>query len=246
MELSFPVLIASALAIFVAYFVFGVTGFGSSLLAVPILAHFLPLQSVVPLMVLLDLTASLLVGHGARRHVQWKEMQWLLPPFVAGIAAGVTLLINLPRDPLLVGLGVVTLAFGALSTLDLPYGRVANRGWAIPSGIVGGTFSALFGTGGPIYAIYFSRRIRDGAALRATMSAMIVVSTVLRLAFFVATGLLLNPELLALALALVPITILGLKTGSRVHRRMPAARLRRAFGVVLVLSGISVLMRAVA
>lgn len=246
MDPSTTVLIASALVVFFAYFVFGMTGFGSSLLAVPILAHMFPLQAVVPLMTLMDFTAALFVGHGARRHVNWKEMKWLLPSFVVGVAAGVTLLINLPREPLLVGLGIVTVAFGVLSALDLGNGTVVHRGWAIPSGIAGGTFSASFGTGGPAFAIYFSRRIHDGSELRATMSAMIVISTMLRLALFVATGLLLDPRLFLLALMLAPITVLGLKLGSRVHRRMATNRLRRVFGAVLILSGISVLARAIA
>ncbi|MFZ4114974.1 MAG: sulfite exporter TauE/SafE family protein, partial [Polynucleobacter sp.] len=47
---------------FVAYFIFGISGFGSSIIAVPILVLFFPLQIVVPLMVILDLCAAFYLG----------------------------------------------------------------------------------------------------------------------------------------------------------------------------------------
>jgi uncharacterized membrane protein YfcA len=61
---------APALAIILgAYFIRGITGFGSGLIAVPLLALILPLQTVVPLVLVLDLCASLIMSHRARAHV---------------------------------------------------------------------------------------------------------------------------------------------------------------------------------
>src|SRR5258708_34958731 len=44
--------------IVVAYTVFGLSGFGSTLVSVPILAHFLPVSYLVTLMALLDLASA--------------------------------------------------------------------------------------------------------------------------------------------------------------------------------------------
>ena len=52
-ELSVAALAGIALAVAAGYTVFGLTGFGSAVVAVPILAHVLPLQVAVPLMLLL-------------------------------------------------------------------------------------------------------------------------------------------------------------------------------------------------
>ena len=52
--------------------------------------------------------------------------------------------------------------------------------WALPFGVFGGVFSALFGTGGPIYTIYLSRRIAALDAFRATISVVILASGVVR------------------------------------------------------------------
>ena len=56
------VLIAAPCIVFAAYTVFGITGFGSALISIPLLAHFLPLDAIVPLMVLVDFSAALTSG----------------------------------------------------------------------------------------------------------------------------------------------------------------------------------------
>lgn len=46
------------LAIVLAYVVFGIAGFGTALVAGPLLAGVLPLSQIIPLLVLLDFSAS--------------------------------------------------------------------------------------------------------------------------------------------------------------------------------------------
>ena len=50
-----------------AYTVFGLSGFGSTVISVPILAHFLPVSYLVPLMALLDLVVGDLHRHAGPR-----------------------------------------------------------------------------------------------------------------------------------------------------------------------------------
>ena len=68
--------------------------------------------------------------------------------------------------------------------------------WALPFGVFGGVFSALFGTGGPIYTIYLSRRIAALDAFRATISVVILASGVVRAGAFAAAGLYTQPAML--------------------------------------------------
>ena len=66
-QLSPWLLLLAPLVIVVAYTVFGLSGFGSTVIAVPILAHFLPISYLVPLMALLDLRlVDLRRHHGPR------------------------------------------------------------------------------------------------------------------------------------------------------------------------------------
>lgn len=244
MELTPEVLLVAPLAVFAAFFVFGMTGFGSSIVAVPIMAHVLPLTATVPMMILLEFSASLLLGRTSLRQVNRGEIFGLMPIAVVGIVLGVGLLIKLPAQPLLASLGVFACAFGIYSIADPRFRGQVSRGWAWPTGLAGGTFSALYGTGGPIYASYLSRRIEDKTELRSTMSAVITISSGVRIAIFLVTGLLLQIKLLLMALAMAPVMVLGLKLGSRMHLGMSPHRVRQVLGAILVGSGVSLLARA--
>ena len=174
------------------------TGFGAAMVAVPILAQFMPLSVAVPLVVLFDLACTALVGGRNWRQVSRVELARLFPWMLLGIFLGVTLLRNAgARWPLIV-LGCFVLTVCARG---LKGGRGASQEplptpWALPFGVFGGVFSALFGTGGPIYTIYLSRRIAALDAFRATISVVILASGVVRAGAFAAAGLYTQPAML--------------------------------------------------
>ena len=62
--------LVAPVVIVVAYTVFGLSGFGATAISVPILAHFLPVSYLVPLLVLLDMMSS-----GAK----YSELRWSVP-----------------------------------------------------------------------------------------------------------------------------------------------------------------------
>jgi uncharacterized membrane protein YfcA len=238
------VLIASALIVLFAYFARGITGFGSGLIAVPLLAHLHPLTLVVPLILITDVTASIVLGGGTRRHVRWNEIRALLPGSLVGVVLGVTLLVNLPKRPLLAALGLIVLAFGVRSALNVHGRRPISRWWAGAAGFAGGTIGALFGTGGPPYVIYLSHRLQDKAQLRATFSGLFLIDGAFRIVAFVVAGLLLQPDLLPAVAAALPLMGLGLYLGHRVHVGITQVQLLRLVGLVLVASGVSLLWKA--
>ena len=92
--------LAAFLILLLAYFLRGITGFGSGLIAIPLLAHFLPLTFVVPMVLVLDFAASIVLSSHTRLLVRWDEIRWLLPTSIFGIVVGSALLVSLPREPL--------------------------------------------------------------------------------------------------------------------------------------------------
>ena len=67
------------LGIALAYIVFGIAGFGTALVAGPILILFMPLSKIVPLLVLLDFVAAFGNLLPSRRDVAKPELLRLLP-----------------------------------------------------------------------------------------------------------------------------------------------------------------------
>jgi hypothetical protein len=236
---------ATAIVLLAAYVIRGITGFGSGLISVPLLALFLPLQFVVPLILLLDFTASLLIGGLHFKKVQWGEIGVLIPFGVAGVMLGTTLLVNLPTAPMLFALAAFVFVFAIRSLLNLHSDKAASRMWAIPASITGGTVGALFGTGGPPYVIYLTHRIRDKSALRATFSALFFVEGITRIASFFFAGLLLTVEVWVAYLAALPLVLAALYLGGRAHLGLGQAQMARLVGGLLLVSSGSLLWKAV-
>ncbi|HEX7565273.1 MAG TPA: hypothetical protein VF396_18805, partial [Bradyrhizobium sp.] len=78
------VLVAVPMIILAAYCVFGAIGFGTSIIAVPILAHSLPLTFAVPLVTALDAGATWALFGRLRRQADWLEFRRLMPAILIG------------------------------------------------------------------------------------------------------------------------------------------------------------------
>lgn len=234
----------AALVVFVAYTVFGLTGFGSTVTALPFLAQLLALKFAVPLLMLLDLAAFLLFGARFRKRIDYREIAWLVPFMLAGMAVGLMLLIQVAERKLLVALGVFLLLYAGCGFARRGAPVPLSRLWCAPIGLAGGALSSLFGTGGVLFAIYNAGRVRDKDALRATNAAMITISSLVRLLLFGAAGLLAQDGLFAAALLLLPALLGGAWFGNRLHAAVPAMAVVKAVYAVLVIAGLLILARS--
>ncbi|MEQ1667429.1 MAG: sulfite exporter TauE/SafE family protein [Sulfuriferula sp.] len=237
-------IVFASITLLIAYFIRGVSGFGSGLIAIPILALWLPLTFVVPLMLLLDFSASILLSGVNLRQVNWREVRTLIPLSIIGILLGTHLLTSLPLQPMLITLAIFVAIFGIRSLLNLHGEKIISRWWAIPAGLSGGTIGALFGTGGPPYIIYLGHRISDKTALRATFSGLILVEGTLRISSFAYAGLFSDTRLLWSYLAAMPIVAIGLTLGHRAHIGLTREQMMRLIGILLLGSSASLLFKA--
>lgn len=242
-DLSTPEMAAVAAAITLAYTVFGFGGFGANLVALPLLAHVMTIRFAVPMLLMLDLLAASLLGVKNRLLIDRQELLRLLPWLLLGMVLGLLVLKHAAEHWLLTVLGAFVLSYALYSLFSRAQPRAISGRWAVPAGLTGGVFSTMFGTGGPIYTLYLARRIIDTSRLRATVGALILGSAVVRLALFTGSGFFSQPGLLKLSALLLPCAGVGYLIGSRLHARLPQAQVRRVIWSLLVLSGLSLLLR---
>lgn len=244
--MSFEQYAAAALIILAAYFIRGIAGFGSGLIAVPLLALFLPLTFVVPIVLLLDFSASLVMGGLDFKRVQWREVAWLIPFSLVGVLVGTQLLVNLPVTPMLITLAVFILIFAVRSLFNIQGHKTISQWWSVPAALTGGTVGALFGTGGPPYVIYLNHRIHDKTLLRATFSALFFIEGFMRIVTFFLAGLLLSQAIWWSALGAIPVMLVALYLGGNVHTGLSQAQMTRLIGLLLLLSSLSLFIKAIA
>ena len=230
---------------FLGALIFGITGFGAALVTIPLATHLVPLKFALALFVIVDLAAAVSVGLENPRNAVRREWTRLVPMILAGTAAGVTLLVNLPRAVGMLLLGIFVIGFALYTLRPRATQRIVSSGWAWAAGFAGGITSTLFGAGGPPYAIYLSQRGLTKEQFRATLGLATLTSISVRLVAFVLTGLLLDAKVWLTALAAVPGCLLGIWIARRIFARISREALMRAVAVLLLASGGSLIFRAI-
>ncbi|MBU6258174.1 MAG: sulfite exporter TauE/SafE family protein [Burkholderiales bacterium] len=238
-----PTLAGVAATIVVGYTVYGMSGFGANIVAMPILAQLLPLRDAGPMLAIFDICTGTLLLARWHRHLDWREIARLLPWLLIGIAGGVQALARVDERWLLLALGAFVLGYSAWSLLRRANPRPLATAWAMPAGLIGGAVTALYGTGGPIYTIYLARRLPDKTALRSTIGGVILGNALIRIALYHHAGFYDRPGLVALALAMLPCAFIGLWLGGRLHLRAQPRRALNAVWSLLLLAGLGLLWR---
>jgi hypothetical protein len=231
------------LGLVAAYIVFGIAGFGTALVAGPILINFMSLSRIIPLLVLLDFIAA--VGNllPSRKSLVKAELFRLLPCMAVGCTLGVVFLLNLKSDILLLLMGLFITAYALYSLLVKVRPTQLAAGWAIPMGVVGGLFGALFGSGGFLYAIYLNSRLSVKEHVRATQAALISCSTIVRLSLFLLAGVYAQLSLLLLAVCLLPAMALGSWIGRSLTMKLSREAFVRLVTWLVLASGIALIGR---
>jgi len=240
---SLAILALAPCAVLAAYVIFAISGFGSTLIAVPLLAHVFPLKFVVPVVVLLDATASYAQGFRLRGELNKRDVLPLLPFLVAGMLAGVSILVSVPGKLLLPALGIFVAVFGAYYALKRESAFRFGRWMAAPFGLLGGTSSSVFGVGGPFYVMYLVGRGSTPAQIRSTMPVIFMFTTVSRIVLFAVAGLM-TKDVLVTAGLLLPAMVIGLWCGNRLHLNISRDHAVRVIGGLLTLSGLSLVLRS--
>lgn len=247
-ELSFtPAEIAwTAFVIFCAYIGRGVAGFGAGLIATPLVALMLPMRVVVPLNAVLVFVLFLFLTVRDRHEVVWRELKLLIPPTLAGVAAGLLLFKSLDNRGLLLLLGAFLILYASYVLLvhvfGLPQVRCSEK-WSFPAGALGSFIDTLFGGGGgTIVVIYAHARGLTKMPFRATVAMLWFIEMVARLSGYTAVGFY-TSDVLVLAAAMLPFVALGTWVGERIGNRVSQQTFSRILAVMLLLSGINLLVR---
>ncbi len=226
-----------------AYVIFGITAFGAAMFTVPALSFFFPLDFVLPMCVLLDVSAAFVLGSRFSKDADRGELKWMAPCSLAGAVAGVTALVTIPQQATIAAFGAFLFSYGLYSLFaGAPQIGIARHPWAVISGFCGGAAGTLFGVGAPPYAIYLSRRLPDKAVLRATLSNMVLLSTSIRALVFLAGGLILWDRVVG-ALLLLPFALGGIWAGHRIQLKASREMLLKVIGVLLLMIGVSLILR---
>jgi uncharacterized membrane protein YfcA len=229
---------------FLGSLIFGLTGFGSALVTIPLATHFVPLPFAIAVFSLVDFTSAVRIASQKPKDAVKSELMRLVPFVLLGTVIGATVLVNLPRDKGMLALGSFVLIYAVYALFSRPGTKVVSRHWAYLAGMAGGITGTVFGAGGPPYAIYLSHRPLSKEQFRATLTLNLVFSLSMRIVAFTIAGMMLKAEVGVTALCAFPAAMVGLSLASWVFKRVTRETLLRAVAVLLFVNGTSLVLRA--
>jgi uncharacterized membrane protein YfcA len=231
-----------AAAVVVASTVQGVVGFGSNLLAVPVVALLVP-AALPGAMVVPGIPMAVAMAVTEREHIDWRGSRYLLLGRVPGTALGVAVVAAVSTNALAVIVGAVVLVAVALSLTA----SHLHPGITPTSATVVGVTTGITGTAaaidGPPLALLYQHD--PAPVFRSTLATQFAIGTV-----FTITGLVLGGALhgwqLLLGLSLMPSYFAGLALSLVIRPRLAGRNLRPAVLTIAALTGVAAILRAIA
>ncbi len=217
-----------------------ITGFGYSLLSVPLLGLIIgPVDAVVGSAILVSLV-NLVVAVRDRAHVRWPIARTVLIAGLTGLPLGLWLLTLLPPRALSIMIAVVVLAGTAAIWRGL---RLTPRPVTIAAaGLLAGVLTTSVGVNGPPLAAVFSAMGLPPRPFRATLAAVFVPVTLGGLLGFAVTGVITHVAWLVTAIG-IPAVTLGWLVGDRIFARLTS--FRTVVLCALLLASVVTLARAI-
>lgn len=169
------------LIIFVATLVRSTFGFGESLIAVPLLLFFIPIEVAVPLSVLISIIVAAVVVVQDKKEVHFYSAKWLIIYAVLGIPIGLFLLIHGNENLIKSILGVIIILYSSYSLFSKRNFKLQgdNKVWLFVCGFFSGVLGGAYGINGPPLIIYGNLRNWTARHFRATLQAYFLPASII-------------------------------------------------------------------
>ena len=236
-------------AAFVGAFAKGVTTIGLTLIAVPIIALFLDVQTAILSLFLSKFLSDAVMLLEAKRTLAWRSALRLVAFIAAGaiaIPAATFVLATAPGPWLNLFLGLSIFVFIAYQLLPRPV-AIASRHeatWGAVFGIAAGAAQGLTGVSGPYSAMYLYGLHLGTAEFVFLSSVIYLLLDFSQLAAILYLDLYDPTRILYAVCAIAPV-LAGTWLGIRVRAKLNGQAFRRALLVLLGLSGASLLVRGI-
>lgn len=227
--------------VFVAALARGFSGFGFTLLSIMSLSFVLPLTTIVPAMVILEIAAGIKLLPAIWRHVHWRSINVLVLSSVVSTPLGAYLLASVSADAVKVVLAVLIVACCIVLISGYKLKKMPSVLQTAVTGAGAGVLNGSLGLGGPPVIVFFLGSPLALEAGRASIIAAFLAMDVAALPAFWALDLF-TWQSLQLGLMSLPVLAFGVWCGARMVSGMSEALARKIITILLLLMAIGSLL----
>ncbi|MBS1818452.1 MAG: sulfite exporter TauE/SafE family protein [Acidobacteria bacterium] len=219
-------------------------GFGEALVAVPLLALLMPVNTAAPVAALISITVAGVVLVQDWAHVHVRSAAWLVASTMVGVPLGVWLLTHVPEGSVKAALALIIIGFSSWSLWSGHRAALGDDRRAWMFGFVAGVLGGAYGMNGPPLAIYGTLRGWTPAQFRATLQGYFLPASVAVVSGYWVAGLW-TRTVTQLYLTSLPVVVLAILMGRVINRRLHAARFVLYVHAGVIVIGIILLLQAI-
>ncbi|MCX6019559.1 MAG: sulfite exporter TauE/SafE family protein [Chloroflexi bacterium] len=239
-------LIAVGAAIFFGALIQSTVGFGSALIAMPLLTRLLGLHEATALFGVISMAMSVVLLALGHRRLDLRESWQLNVAAILGVPVGLWVLQVAPESFVLHGLGALLLIYGGgglwLSRSGKRIVLSAPQWLAWPMGFISGILGGAYNTNGPPLVVYGTLRRWEPEKFRVTLQTVFFTSSI-AIALGHASAGFWHSSTFVQALLCLPLLWLAAQIGRRLTTRIDATTFVRWVYAALIVLGVSLLAR---
>lgn len=231
--------------LFVATLVRSTFGFGESLIAVPLLLFFLPIEVAVPLSVLISILIAGFVVVQDRKQIHFNSAKWLIIFAVLGIPIGLYLLVYGNETWVKAALGVVIITYAIYALVTKSHLKIKKspRLWLFFCGFLSGILGGAYGLNGPPLVIYGNLKGWSAKQFRATLQAYFLPASIIGMLGYWYNGLW-SDRVTHYFLVSLPVVIPAILLGRHFNEKIKDKAFLKYIYVGLILIGLLLLSQS--
>jgi len=228
---------------FLAGFTQGLSGFGSVLLSLPLLALFVDIKDVIPLVALFAIVLTTILLVHMWKHVEWKKVYPLLIGSIFGIPVGVFFLKKMDKSILQLIIGVILVFFSSYSIFFKSPNRFISEKWGPLFGFLSGCLGGAITASGPPVIVYTSLQAWSKDTIKATLQGFFFF-TGLTVVLAHAVGGITTSLVIHYFVISLPFLVLGTYTGSFFYGMIAEESYKRILLILLFALGIFMICKS--
>ncbi len=240
-----PSLIVTVVSVFAAGIIRGYSGFGFAMVAVTSISLVLPPSSVVPLVLILEVLASIRLVPQVWKDVDWYSLRWLLAGSLAATPFGVYLLATVPAEPMRISISLLVLVAAILLMRGWAWQRMPGRPLILSTGVACGLLNGAAAIGGPPVILLYLSSPAGVTVSRASIIAYFFGIDAMSLAVASVQGLATSKTLMMTSVCVLPL-LMGIAVGSRIFVKVNENSFRHHVLILLIVLSIAGMLRVIA
>ena len=215
----------------------GLTGFGFSILAVPLITLFISPKTAVPILLIYSMIINIVVLYSARKAINLKKIRILLIAGIIAMPLGTHLLVIMNEDLLKIFIGSMILVFGILLLIGFRK-QFANEKLAmLPVGILSGLLGGSISISGPPIILFLSNQNVDKYTFRGNLAAYFFILNLFTIPVYYWNGLL-TKEVWNYSLTFLPGLLIGVFVGNILSHKIKDDHFKKLTLILLIIMGL--------